>query len=75
MSLHSKCRYAVCHNRIVSAFRNRALFIGLIILLLALMVLRTALHLAGGAIRVILLIAIVLVVVSWATSVAGKGRR
>ena len=59
----------------MSALRNRALFIGLIILLLALMVLKSALHLAGGAIRIILMIAIAFVIFTWATSAVGKGRR
>jgi hypothetical protein len=59
----------------VSNLRNRALLIGLIILFLALTVLRTALHLAGGAIRVILLIAIAFAIFTWATSAAGRGRR
>ncbi len=48
--------------------RDRALFAAAIIILLALEVLRTALHLAGAAIRVIVFVAIVFIAIAWATS-------
>lgn len=54
--------------------RDRALFIGLVVILLALTVLRTALHLAGAAIRVILIVGLILFVIGWATSKIGRAR-
>ncbi len=58
----------------LSRTRERALFIAVIVLLLAIWILKTALHLAGGAIRVILLIVIVLAVVAWASRKVGRGQ-
>ena len=65
----------VCHNRDVASIRKRALLIGLIILLVAMEVLRAALHLAGGAIRIILLVVIAFALFSWATGALGRGRK
>ncbi len=58
----------------MSRTRDRALFLAVVIILLALLVLRGALHLAGAAIRVILLVAIVFAVIAWATSKVGRAR-
>ncbi len=55
-----------------SRARDRALFAAVVIIFLALMVLRGALHLAGAAIRVILFVAIVFIAIAWATSKVGR---
>ncbi len=58
----------------MSRTRERALFIAVVILLVAVWVLKTALHLAGGAFRVILFIVLALAVVAWATSKVGRAQ-
>ncbi len=58
----------------MSSIRNRTVFLGLIIILLALTVLRTALHLAGAAIRIILIVGLILFAIGWATSKVGRAR-
>lgn len=52
----------------MSRIRDRALFLTFIVILLALTVLRTALHLAGAAIRVILIAAAMLIATFWISS-------
>ncbi len=46
----------------------------IVVLLLAVWVLKTALHLAGGAVRVILVIVIILAAVGWASSKVGRSQ-
>ena len=58
----------------MSRTRDRALFLAVVIILLALTVLRTALHLAGAAIRVILIVAAIFFVIAWASSKVGRAR-
>jgi len=58
----------------LSRSRDRALFFAIVIILLALTVLRSALHLAGAAIRVIVIVALIFFVIAWVTSKVGRAR-
>ncbi len=54
--------------------RDRGLLLAGVVLLVAIWVLKTGLKLAGGAIRVILLVVLVLVVIGWVTRKVGRPR-
>ncbi|HSP13586.1 MAG TPA: hypothetical protein VLV78_02410 [Thermoanaerobaculia bacterium] len=58
----------------MSRTRERALFIAIVVLLVAVWVLKTALHLAGGAVRVILFVVIIFAAIVWASSKVGRAR-
>lgn len=58
----------------MSRTRDRALFFAIVIVLLALTVLRSALHLAGAAIRVIAIVAVIFFVIAWVSSKVGRAR-
>ena len=57
------------------AMRNRGLFFGLVALLIAIWILKSALKLAGAAIQVIVVIALILLVSGWVITKVGKGTR
>jgi hypothetical protein len=60
---------------LLTSIRNRAILIGLVALLLALWVLKTALGMAGAAIRFVVIIGVALLAIGWITSKVGRGRR
>ena len=60
---------------LMSSIRNRALLVSLVALLLALWVLKTALGMAGAAIRFVVIIGVALIAIGWITSKVGSGRR
>ena len=59
----------------LKSIRNRAVLIGLAALLVGLWVMKSALHLAGAAIKFVLIIAAILLAIGWITSKVGKGSR
>jgi hypothetical protein len=60
---------------LLRSIRNRALLIGLAALLVGIWVMKSAFHLAGAAIKFVLVIAAILIAISWITSKVGKGSR
>ena len=59
---------------VLQSIRNRSLFIAAIALLLAVWIMKSALHLAGAALRFIVIIAAVVFAISWITTKVGQGR-
>ncbi|HEX9161252.1 MAG TPA: hypothetical protein VF980_06055 [Thermoanaerobaculia bacterium] len=56
--------------------RERTLFIGILALLAAIWILKTALHMAGAAIRIIIIVGVIFLALAWVSSKVGSaGRR
>ena len=58
----------------LKSIRNRTVFIGIVVLLIAIWVMKVALGLAGAAIRLVVIIAVVLIAIGWISTKVGRGR-
>ena len=58
----------------LKSIRNRTIFIGIVVLLIAIWVMKAALNLAGAAIKIVVIIAVVLIAIGWISTKAGRGR-
>ena len=58
----------------LKSIRNRTIFIGIVVLLIAIWVMKAALNLAGAAIKLVVIIAVVLIAIGWISTKVGRGR-
>lgn len=58
----------------LKSIRNRTIFIGIAVLLIAIWVMKAALNLAGAAIKLVVIIAVVLIAIGWISTKVGRGR-
>ena len=58
----------------LKSIRNRTIFIAIVVLLIAIWVMKAALNLAGAAIKLVVIIAVVLIAIGWISSKVGRGR-
>jgi hypothetical protein len=58
----------------LKSIRNRTIFFGVVVLLIAIWVMKAALNLAGAAIKIVVIIAVVLIAIGWISTKVGRGR-
>ena len=58
----------------LKSIRNRTIFIAIVVLLIAIWVMKAAFHLAGAAIKLVVIIAVVLIAIGWISTRVGRGR-